>query len=147
MLVPIFFIVTGIGFDIRALFNPTTFAMLLVFLAALLVIRGIPGSLSAPVGATFRDRVSLGLMAATGLPIIVAVTNIALDQGELAPATATALVGAGMLSVLLFPLIAVTMQGKAATGRLPVGHDDPPTLLPPEASGFTDGKGGADGGT
>ena len=79
----------------------------------LLIVRGIPGALAAPPGATRADRRSLLLFAATGLPIIVAVTDIGLDEKALQPGTAAALVGAGMLSVLLFPALALL-------GRSPV---------------------------
>ncbi len=61
-----------------------------------------------------RDRAALGLLAATGLPIIVAVTAIGVDQDMLDTGTAAALVGAGMLSVLLYPLIGMTLRGDRA---------------------------------
>ena len=77
LLVPIFFINTGLTFDLDALLNDSAaLVYLAVFLILLLILRGLPGLLSAPVGATAAERLALALMAATGLPIIVAVTGI-----------------------------------------------------------------------
>jgi Kef-type K+ transport system membrane component KefB len=112
-LVPIFFLYTGVTFDLEALrSSPGALALVPVFLLALLVIRGSAAQLSAPQGASVRDRAALGLLTATGLPIIVAVTAIGVDQGMLDTGTAAALVGAGMLSVLLYPLIGMTLRGE-----------------------------------
>ena len=112
--VPIFFITTGVTFDLSALLtDPHSLLLLPIFLALLLIVRGIPGALAAPPGATRADRRSLLLFAATGLPIIVAVTDIGLDEKALQPGTAAALVGAGMLSVLLFPALALLGRSPA----------------------------------
>jgi len=106
-LVPIFFIETGVGFDLVALVaQPWLFALVPVLLLALLVVRGLPAQLVAPRGTGRADRARLGLYAATGLPIIVAATSIATDKGLLSSGLAAALVAAGMLSVLLFPILA-----------------------------------------
>lgn len=117
--VPIFFINTGIKFDLGALFaNPQTLLLLPIFLALLLIVRGVPGSFSAPRASTFADRGALTLMSGTALPIIVAVTDIALKDGALTKGIATALVGAGMLSVLIFPIIALTLRKRSRDGGL-----------------------------
>ncbi|MFF2495126.1 cation:proton antiporter [Agromyces sp. NPDC058064] len=115
-LVPIFFINTGVTFDLEALFaDGRTLAMLPVFLVLLLVIRGLPSLLAAPAGSGPRDLAATALFGATGLPIIVAVTAIGVDAGDLASGTAAALVGAGMLSVLLFPLIALALRKRGGS--------------------------------
>ncbi|WP_431221063.1 cation:proton antiporter [Leifsonia xyli] len=119
VLVPIFFINTGIGFDLKALLgDPRALILLPVFLLLLIVVRGIPGSFSAPPGSTVRDRAALTLFTATGLPIIVAVTSIGIREHDLPVGTATALVGAGMLSVLIFPLVALTLRRRSADGGM-----------------------------
>lgn len=116
-LVPVFFIYTGVTFDLNSLLTePNALLLLPLFLVLLLVVRGIPGVLASPVGASGNDRVALGLFSATGLPIIVAVTAIGLEEGVLEAGTASALVGAGMLSVLLFPLIALTRRRRSLGG-------------------------------
>src|SRR6478609_2130324 len=113
LLVPIFFINTGMTFDLDALVHDSTaLVYLAVFLLLLLILRGLPGLLSAPVGATAGERRALVLMAATGLPIIVAVTQIGAKRGELPTGMAAALVGAGMLSVLLYPMLATLILGR-----------------------------------
>lgn len=117
VLVPVFFIETGITFDLRGLLgDPHALLLLPIFLVLLLVVRGLPGSLAAPRGSTFADRASLTLFSATGLPIIVAVTNIGLKDHDLTSGTATALVGAGMLSVLIFPVVALLLRQRSADG-------------------------------
>jgi hypothetical protein len=82
----------------------------------MLVVRGLPGLLAAPIGSTGKDRGALLLFTATGLPIIVAVTNIGLETHDMTSGTASALVGAGMLSVLLFPVIALTLRRRSSDG-------------------------------
>ncbi|MHC2998598.1 cation:proton antiporter [Microbacterium sp. HJ5] len=112
-LVPVFFIYTGVTFDLEALFaQPVLFLLLPVVLVVLLIVRGLPSVLAAPEGSTRRDRLSVALLGATALPIIVAVTAIGVDEGVLSPAASALLVGAGMLSVLLFPLVAMSVRGE-----------------------------------
>ncbi|MEV7604933.1 cation:proton antiporter [Paenarthrobacter sp. NPDC089322] len=107
-LVPIFFIDTGIDFDLRALIDsPITLAMVPLFLLLLLAVRGLPSLLAAPARSTAADKRAVVLFAATGLPIIVAVTAIGRDEGLITSGISSALVGAGMLSVLLFPTLAL----------------------------------------
>src|SRR6476659_4560185 len=116
-LVPVFFINTGVTFDLDALLSSRQALLLLpVFLILLVLVRGLPGLLSAPINAVPADKRAIVLFCATGLPIIVAVTNIGLSTGDLAAGTASALVGAGMLSVLLFPLLALGQHRKAPDG-------------------------------
>lgn len=113
-LVPIFFINTGITFDLEGLTSdPSALLLLPIFIVALLVVRGIPSTLAAPAGAGIADRSALLLFGATGLPIIVAVTGIGVDQGALDTGTAAALVAAGMISVLLFPLLGLAMRRRS----------------------------------
>ena len=118
LLVPVFFINTGLTFDLEALFaDPWTLALCAIILVLLLVVRGLPSLLAAPPGSSRRDLVATALFGATGLPIIVAVTAIGVDQDDLSSGTAAALVGAGMLSVLLFPLIALSIRGRRRMPR------------------------------
>lgn len=110
-LVPIFFIYTGVTFDLAALLaDPLLLALVPVVLIVLFVVRGVPSMLAAPEGSNGRDRLSIALLGATGLPIIVAVTGIGVDEGILSSAGASVLVGAGMLSVLVFPLVAMGLR-------------------------------------
>jgi len=114
-LVPVFFVFTGVTFDLHSLLaDPVLFAFVPAVLVVLLLVRGIPSTLAAPPGASWRDRTAVGLLGATGLPIIVAVTAIGVEEGILASAAQAVLVGAGMLSVLILPLTAMAVRNRAA---------------------------------
>ncbi|MFJ3215950.1 cation:proton antiporter [Kitasatospora sp. NPDC086801] len=111
-LVPVFFVVSGMNFDLTALLDdPGTILLVPVFLLLLLAVRGLPAGLLAPAGLGRRDRAALGLYGATALPLVVVITTIEVDDGHLPSSTAAALVGAGMLSVLVFPLVAQRVRG------------------------------------
>ncbi|RXZ88387.1 cation:proton antiporter [Agromyces atrinae] len=112
-LVPVFFVYTGVTFDLAALLEtPILIAFVPVTLVVFLVVRGIPSMLAAPAGASWRERIAVGLMGATGLPIIVAVTAIGVSSGVLPPAAASVLVAAGMLSILILPATAMAIRRK-----------------------------------
>jgi Kef-type K+ transport system membrane component KefB len=124
-LVPVFFIYTGVTFDLEALLaEPVLFLLLPVVLAVLLVVRGLPSMLAAPEGSPHRDRAAIALLGATALPIIVAVTAIGVDEGILSSAAAALLVGAGMLSVLVFPLVAMGIKGERIVAAAAPVEDD-----------------------
>lgn len=113
--VPFFFITTGLTFDLPSLLaSPQALILLPVFLVMLLLVRGMTGLFNRPAGASPADSRALVLFTATGLPIIVAVTGIGVEAGDLQVPVATALVAAGMLSVLLFPLIALAQRPASA---------------------------------
>jgi Kef-type K+ transport system membrane component KefB len=111
--VPIFFVTSGMSLDVDALFSSgSTIARLPVFLALCLVVRGLPALLYGRV-LPKTDLLPLALLSATALPLIVAVTQIALRTGRITSANAAALVGAGMLSVLIFPLVGLALRRSA----------------------------------
>jgi Kef-type K+ transport system membrane component KefB len=107
--IPVFFVTSGVRYDLDALVaDASNLAMLPIFLAALLVVRGLPALLYHRV--LDRRRVAVaGLMQATSLPFIVAATAIGLELGVVDAAESAALIGAGLLSVLIFPLLGVTL--------------------------------------
>ena len=124
-LVPIFFIYTGVTYDLEALFaDPWTLSLLGLGVVMLLVIRGLPSLLAAPRVRPAPISSRRRFFGATGLPIIVAVTSIGVDQGDLATGTAAALVGAGMVSVLLFPLIALAVRRRSSDAASLEPDDD-----------------------
>jgi len=111
-LVPLFFIYTGVTFDLASLLDdPRLLAMVPLALLVLLVVRGLPSALAAPERSDRKTTAAVVLLGATGLPIIVAVTAIGVDDGLISSGLASVLVGAGMLSVLLFPLIGMALRG------------------------------------
>ncbi len=113
-LIPIFFIESGITFDLHALIDqPRVLLLVPAFTALFLVTRGLPtwvffrGVLSkAEVGA-------LAVFSATGLPIIVVITTLGVEEHRMKPQNAAALVAAGMLSVLIYPMIGLNRLSKA----------------------------------
>jgi Kef-type K+ transport system membrane component KefB len=124
-LVPVFFIVSGIRFNLAALTaNPANLRLVPLFLAVLLLVRGLPAWLyRSRVDA--RRSVVAGLLQATSLPFIVAATQIGMELGKLDQATGAALVAAGLLSVLLFPLAALTVLRGAGGGRAATEKAEP----------------------
>ena len=109
--IPIFFVTSGIRFDGHALFaSGKTLAEVPVFLGVLLVVRGLPALAYKPMIGT-RRTVGAVLLQSTSLPFIVAATMIGVEIGTIDAATAAALVGAGILSVLIFPVTAVSVLG------------------------------------
>ncbi|MCA1690834.1 MAG: cation:proton antiporter [Actinobacteria bacterium] len=110
--VPVFFISSGLRFDLDALLgSPSAFLKVPLFLLALLVVRAVPAALYAPdVGR--RGAVAAGLLQATSLPFLVTATQIGASLGEIRPDTAAALVSAGLLSVVIFPLVALSLLGR-----------------------------------
>jgi Kef-type K+ transport system membrane component KefB len=109
--IPIFFVVTGMEFDLAALFDsPTNLLRLPVFLLLFLVVRGAPVFLLYRTAIPKADRLPLTLYSATALPLVVAITTIGLETGHMRPENAAALVGAAMVSVLVFPLVALTLR-------------------------------------
>ena len=108
-LVPVFFVSSGIRLDLTGLLHsPSALVRVPVFLVALLAVRGLPALLGLRANGP-RATLALGLLQATSLPIIVAATQIGVALGKITPVTAAALVCAGLLSVLLFPVIALTL--------------------------------------
>jgi Kef-type K+ transport system membrane component KefB len=107
--VPVFFVATGVGFDLNALFaNATNLARVPIFLAALLVARGLPALVYNSL-TTHRQTLAAALLQATSLSFLVVAGQIGVQLDLLRPAVYAALVAAGLLSALLFPLTALTL--------------------------------------
>ncbi|GAA1474581.1 cation:proton antiporter [Corynebacterium felinum] len=122
LLIPVFFVCSGMGIDPAAVIaNP----LILIALVPLIYItRGLPillRELFVDTGSklsTRREKVQLSLYAATALPIIVAVTDVAVASDVLSATNASLLVAAGSVTVLLFPLIAHLIQPAAERSKL-----------------------------
>jgi Kef-type K+ transport system membrane component KefB len=121
--IPVFFVASGVRFDLDALFaSSSAIAAIPAFLAALLVARALPALLYGR--ELDRPRViAAGLLQATSLPFIVAATEIGRDLGLIDAATSAGFIAAGLISVLLFPLIAVGLleRGPGDTDHGPDG--------------------------
>jgi Kef-type K+ transport system membrane component KefB len=113
--IPVFFVASGIQFDLDALLgSASAIARVPVLLAALLLVRGLPALVYRPLLGG-QQIVVAGLLQATSLPFVVAASMIGIELGLLDPATGAALIAAGLLSVLAFPLLALTMLRRGAT--------------------------------
>jgi len=105
-LIPVFFVSSGLRFDLEALLEtPAALARLPLFLAALLLVRGVPALLYRPVLGR-RGATVAALLQATSLPFIVTAAEIGVSVGAIEPVTGAGLVAAGLLSVVVFPLVA-----------------------------------------
>lgn len=110
LVVPVFFVTSGMAIDLGSVVS--RWPVLLGFVGAIAAVRGIPVFLREQCTETHsglrspRERLALGLYSATGLPIIVAVTEVALSSGLITKAAASVMVTGGAITVLLFPLLA-----------------------------------------
>ena len=112
--VPFFFVTSGVRFNLGALFaGGSSVARLPIFLVALLVARGLPALLYRPALGV-RRTAAAALLQATSLSFLVVAGQIGLQLGLISQATAAAFLAAGLLSVLLFPLAALTLLGEGA---------------------------------
>lgn len=124
LLIPVFFVTSGMAIEVSAVAeNP---AVLVAFLVLILLVRGVPVFLAegfdrGPDGADapppIRDRARVGLYAATGLPLIVAVTGVAVDAGQMTTANASILVAAGAITVLALPTAASLLDRSRSPAR------------------------------
>jgi len=112
--IPVFFVTSGVRFDLGALTaSASNLAMVPVFLGALLLVRGLPALVYRRVLDGAHTAIA-GILQATSLPFIVAATAIGRDLGLIDAAASAALVGAGLLSVLLFPLTGLLLLRRSA---------------------------------
>ena len=124
-LVPLFFVVSGIKFNLGSLLESSG-ALLRVpfFLALFLLIRGSPSLLFYRKDLTKNERLPFILYISTALPLVVAITDIGVATGRMRSANAAAPVGAGMVSVLLFPLLALVLRKRAGAAQASQGRGD-----------------------
>jgi Kef-type K+ transport system membrane component KefB len=132
--IPIFFVYSGMSLDLGAIgAAPLRVAL---FFGLMLAVRGLPALLVYRGVLSLRERTGTALVTATALPVLVALTEIGLRNGTMLPENAAALVGAGVLTVLVFPAVAVALDrparsapaaGPAEPGTSSPGQDQPPS--------------------
>ena len=128
LFIPAFFVSTGVKYDLSALFaDASTIVMVPIFLAALLVVRGLPAVLYRRL-LDGREAAIAGLLQSTSLPFIVAATAIGLDLGVIDAATSAALVAAGLLSVVIFPATGLALLRSSAAERTAPAAEDVPLV-------------------
>ncbi len=113
-LIPVFFVVSGVQFDLDAVVDdPLLLAVVPVILVLFLVVRGGPTALLQR-GMPARERMALACYLGTALPLVVVVTTIGVETDRLKSSTAAALVTAALASVLVFPLVAARLAREPA---------------------------------
>ena len=110
--IPVFFVSSGMSLDLRSIIESP--ARLLGFLILFLVVRGLPALVIYRRELPVRGRVRMMLLTATAL-LLVALAEIGLESGHMLPENAAALVGAGVLSVIVFPAVAVGLGRPSPT--------------------------------
>ena len=116
-LIPIYFVVTGMTFDLDSFLTRERPALAAMFLgAAARRARGVGVPLAARARLPRERRPSLS-SARPGLPLIVAIVDIGMDRGAIADDVGASLIGAGMISVLVFPLVGIAVAGRGRAGR------------------------------
>jgi Kef-type K+ transport system membrane component KefB len=115
-LIPVFFVTSGLEFDLHALLtSPSTLALVPIFLASQLVVRGLPALMfGKPLGRDWGRVAAAGLFSASSLSTPVFASMIGVELGIITGGTAAALVGSGLLSTLLFPALALTLLSHAS---------------------------------
>jgi Kef-type K+ transport system membrane component KefB len=133
-LIPVFFVVTGVQFDVRALFSHRSALVLVPLLVvSIAVVRGVPALLyRSRLGN--RPAVAVAFLQSATLTFPVVVAEIGLSLNLLSKASAAALIGAALLTVILFPAVALALRPwtdagpKTGAGAVPVAGE-------PEATG------------
>ncbi len=127
LLIPFFFVTSGMNFDLEALVSSSDDLLrLTLFLALFLVVRGVPALVLYRRDLASRERVALAFFSATQLPLVVAITTIASETHHMRTVTAAALVGAAILSTLIFPFVGLALRRGAGEEPEPEGRSAEP---------------------
>lgn len=132
--IPVFFVTTGLTFDLDALFaSAKAIVMIPIFLAGLLAVRGLPAVLMYRGLVGERHAAIAGLLQATSLPFIVAASEIGLELGLVSASEGAGLIAAGLLSVVVFPITGLGLlrrEGPSDEGPPPAAPAmaDEPTM-------------------
>jgi Kef-type K+ transport system membrane component KefB len=118
-LIPFFFIESGLTFDLDALGSASAMLKLVLFFVLFLVVRGTPAMLLYRSALDLRERSALAVFCATELPLVVAITTLATESGKMTSSTAAGLVGAAIVSTLVYPFIGLGLRKGEAAGEEP----------------------------
>ena len=130
--IPVFFVVSGMTLDVDSIVEAPL--RLLVFFVLLLVIRGLPALFVYRRALPMTQRLQMMFITATALPLLVALAEIGLRNGTMLPENAAALVGAGVLSVIVYPAIAVAIGARSGPPRAHLRTPGEPTSTSRPAS-------------
>jgi Kef-type K+ transport system membrane component KefB len=117
--IPFFFVVSGMRLDVDALFaSASGVVKLFVFFGLFLVVRGTPALVLYRRVLVRRDRVSLAFFTSTQLPLVLAITTLAQESGHMRASTAASLVGAAVLSTLVYPILGLRLRGDSTVAPI-----------------------------
>src|SRR5919199_953937 len=123
--IPIFFVTSGVNYDLDALSGASTLARIPLFLLALVAVPGLP-ALAYPGVLPPPKLLVAAIMQSTSLPFIVAATAIGRDIGVITAANQAALIAAGLVSVLVFPALGLALLKRESAGA--PAADAPPVM-------------------
>ncbi len=124
--IPFFFVVSGMQLDIDALFASVSGVVkLFAFFGLFLVVRGTPALLLYRDVLDRRARLALACFSSTQLPLVLAITTLAQNSGHMRASTAASLVGAAVLSTLVYPMLGLRLRGNTAAEVPPAAVDLP----------------------
>ena len=124
-LVPFFFVTSGMNFDLDALVSSVGAMLKLpLFFGLFLIVRGAPAMLLYRGVMDARERLALAFFSAVQLPLVVAITTIATATGHMHSTTSAALVGAAILSTLIYPFVGLALR-RSAPGPLEAPAPEP----------------------
>ena len=106
--IPVFFVYSGMSMDLRSMVSAPL--RVLMFAALMLLVHVVAVQLLYRRVLDARERWQMALVTSTALPLLVAISEIGLRNGTMLPENAAALVGAGVLTVLVFPALAVVLR-------------------------------------
>ena len=137
--VPLFFVTSGMAIELDL--TASSLIYLGAFLVLLVLTRGLPVWVSALLerrrdgsrAYSVRQSLQIAVYSTTALPIIVAVTQVAVDAGAMRASFASTLVLAGALSVLVMPALGLALSSDA--DREPAAPALAAARGPAEASG------------
>ncbi len=133
-LIPFFFVVSGINLNVGALIEePTELLKVPLFLVLFFLVRGIPALTLYRGVLASRDRLALAFFTSTQLPLVVAITTIAIDQNHMTETTAASLVTAAILSTAIFPMVGLGLRAGGSADA-----SDRPQPASPVAPAATD---------
>ena len=115
--IPVFFVASGMNLDLASIAEAPL--RLIAFFVLLLAVRGLPAMFLYRGDLAMAERLQMTLLTATALPLLVALAQVGLSTGEMLPENAAALVGAGVLSVMVFPGLAVAVHRRARANEEP----------------------------
>jgi Kef-type K+ transport system membrane component KefB len=124
--IPFFFVVSGMQIDVAALFSSVSgVAKMLLFFVLFLIVRGVPALVLYRQVLDAGERRALALFSSTQLPMVLAITTVAVETEHMRADTAASLVGAAVLSTLMFPLLGLRLRRRSAEPAPPAAVEIP----------------------